>query len=187
MLHVERQLAGTGLHDAAGRIVGSRCPVLQILARPDEGLHERALEVVATARRRQQDVRAIVHVIPFCGRADSPGFVVGQHAAPGQIAGRKPQVDVRRSNIRIELVCVEVLARLAAQLQVDRLAPVNEVLGSRAGDPACSFSKHAEIAYVLLLAGGPERIVLRVERAFGDHGIRLELLPVQSVGGCEGQ
>ena len=94
---------------------------------------------------------------------------------------------MRRSNIRIELVCIEVLARLAAQLQVDRFAPVNEILGSRAGDPAFSVSKHAEIADVLLLAGGPERIVLRVERPFGDHGFRLELLPVQAVSGGEGQ
>ena len=50
VLHVERQFTLARLHDAARGVIGSRRPVLQIFSRSNERLHERALEVVTTAR-----------------------------------------------------------------------------------------------------------------------------------------
>ena len=85
------------------------------------------LKSVATARRSQQDVGAVVGVVPSRRRADPAGLFFGHDAATRQESCGKPKIDMRRAHVRVDLVRVEVLTRLAVKLQVDRIAPVDEV------------------------------------------------------------
>ena len=94
---------------------------------------------------------------------------------------------MRGAAIRVELVRVEVLAGLAVEFQIDRIGPVDEILGRRHCDPAHSVAEHAEIADILLSILRPKGVVLGVKRAFGDHRLLLQLLPMQSVGRDEGE
>ena len=186
MFHIQRQLALAGLDDAASRVVGAQRPVLQVEPRPDVRFQERAFEIGPAARRSQQDIGTVADVIPFPRRTDAASFLVGHHAAARQESRRQPQIQMRCAKVRLDLVRVQMLPRFAVQFQVDRLRPVKEVLRRRAGDPADAVPEHAEVAHVLLFAVRPERIVLRIEGPLGDHRLRLQFPPVDSVGRRKG-
>ena len=82
-------------------------------------------------------------------------------------------------------VGVQVLPRLIG-LHHDGLGPVEEIRTGGAGDRPHPVVHDAVVTGVLLLGGRPERDVLRVERAVGDHRLVLHLGPMDAVGRREG-
>ena len=169
--------------DAGERVVGPRHPVRVAEARPDERLHERAVILGRAGVAREQDgVGAVFEVDIFADRLESdrlgPGFV--EHLPPLHEPRGRGEIDLRRAEVGLRVVDVELLAGGVAVGHRHGLRPGHEVLGRGAGHRPAARAPlavvPAVIEHVLPLRLAPKHRVAAVERvAEVAHELRLRI------------
>ncbi len=187
---VERHLEGAGRDHAQRGVIRARDPIARIGSGPDETFEEGPVIVRAAAAGEQDGVGIVVleaAVIAWVFQFERLDLRVGEGVAPRVESRRGGDVDVRRPEVWLGLVDVDVLGRRSAKRHVLGLGPVEEVGRCGARHPADAVSGGAEIAEVGLFARRPEADVLRVEGAVGDQGALGRLVPMHAVRGNESE
>ncbi len=120
--------------------------------------------------------------------ADRLRLLVLKNFPPRHEPRRRRNVNVRRTEIGVRLVGIEVVARNDASsiavAHLLRLGPMNKILRGRAGNRPNFLRDFAEIKDITFLLRRPEGDILRIERPPFDveHRLFLNLLPVNAVG-----